>query len=77
MRLQRLTLRRLPGIHREFELTDLSPRLNVIVGPNASGKTSICQAVRRLLWPLKHLPNAFIHSEWVCDRDHFTIELKE
>ena len=50
MKLQRLSIRRLPGIDHPFELDDLGGGLNVIVGPNGIGKSRICAAVRALLW---------------------------
>lgn len=80
MKLKKLVLHRLPGFeHKGFELTDIHPGLNVIIGPNASGKTSICQAVRRLLWPekVKHFISAIIHSEWSCNEETFTIGVKD
>jgi hypothetical protein len=79
MKLKKLSLHSLPGFRRGFEITDISPRLNVIIGPNASGKTSICQAVRRLLWPdrVKHFLSAWIHSEWSYSQDTFTVEVKD
>ena len=52
MKLKRLAVRRMPGFEdRGFDLEDLSEGLNLIVGPNASGKTTICRAIRALLWP--------------------------
>ena len=52
MRLTRLNVRRMPGFEdRGFDLDDLSDGLNLIVGPNASGKTTSCRAIRGLLWP--------------------------
>lgn len=79
MRLSKLTLHRFPGFKRPFSLEKLHPGLNIIVGPNASGKTSICHAVRRLLWPQinKRWPVMAIHSEWVSDRGSFTMEVNE
>lgn len=67
MKLTRLFLHRLPGFkHRGFKLNALSPKMNLVVGPNASGKTSICLAVQKLLWPQLNpsfLPCS-IESEW-------------
>jgi energy-coupling factor transporter ATP-binding protein EcfA2 len=79
MKLKKLALHKLPGLQRSFELDDLSPGLNVIIGPNASGKTSICQAIRRLLWPnsVKHLLHAEIYSEWSHNQECFTIAVKD
>ncbi len=49
---ERVTVRRLPGFERQgFELSGLSPGINVIHGPNASGKTTTARALRLLLWP--------------------------
>ena len=51
MRLRRLAIRRLPGIPRPgFELDGFADGINVVVGPNASGKTSIPRAVRTALY---------------------------
>lgn len=51
MRLTRLEIHRLPGIDAAFTLTDLAPGINVVTGPNASGKSSIVRALRLLLAP--------------------------
>ena len=50
MILKRLRIDRLPGIADGFELTDLAAGLNIVLGPNASGKSSLCRAVRGLLY---------------------------
>ena len=50
MKLRRLQIERLPGITTRFELSDFAAGLNVVLGPNASGKSSICRAVRALLY---------------------------
>ena len=49
----KLTISRMPGIqHGEgFELSDLSPGINVIHGPNGSGKSSTARVIQELLWP--------------------------
>ncbi|MEE8141546.1 MAG: AAA family ATPase, partial [Planctomycetota bacterium] len=47
-----LDVRRMPGFpQRGFAVTDLSPGINVIYGPNASGKTTLADAIAALLWP--------------------------
>ena len=53
MILTHLDIRRLPGIDRPFALQP-RPGVNLIVGPNASGKSSTARAVRDLLWPARH-----------------------
>ena len=54
MRITRLDVRRLPGIDAPFIVEDLAPGLNVVLGPNASGKTSLRRAVLATLWPGAH-----------------------
>ena len=51
MKLRKLSIERLPGIDRPFELEQLGDGLNLIVGPNGIGKSRVCAAVRALLWP--------------------------
>ena len=49
---ERLAVRRMPGFEEGgFALEGLSPGVNVIHGPNASGKTTAGRAMRLLLWP--------------------------
>jgi len=50
MIIQRIGLENLFDLDR-VELSDLSPRINVIHGPNEAGKTSLLLALRMLLWP--------------------------
>ncbi len=51
MKLRRLHIRRMPGIDDGFYADGLDDGVKLIVGPNASGKSTICRAVRALLWP--------------------------
>lgn len=50
MKLRKLSIERIPGIDRPFELEQLGDGLNLIVGPNGIGKSRLCAAVRALLW---------------------------
>src|SRR5438132_699814 len=46
-----LHVRRAPGCAPGWRLRDLSPGINVIVGPNASGKTTTARALTSVMWP--------------------------
>ena len=50
MKLERLHISRVPGIDQPFTVDSIGPGINVIVGPNAVGKSSLCRTVRALLW---------------------------
>jgi hypothetical protein len=41
----------MPGLTAPFRLDGISPGLNIIHGPNASGKTMTARAISALLWP--------------------------
>jgi uncharacterized protein YhaN len=47
-----LHVRKMPGLPDGLKpITDLSKHINIIAGPNASGKTSTATALHQLLWP--------------------------
>jgi energy-coupling factor transporter ATP-binding protein EcfA2 len=62
VRLTSLRIEALPGIETPLRLDGLQPGVNVVVGPNASGKSSLVRAVRALLTP-EALPGAALHVE--------------
>ncbi len=47
---RRLDIRRTPGIHSPYSISELTDGINVIYGPNASGKSTTAQALQMLLW---------------------------
>lgn len=49
MKLERLRITHLPGMNQGVNLEDLDPGLNIITGPNASGKSSIVRALHYLV----------------------------
>lgn len=47
-----IEIRRMPGFPKgDLEMEDLCPGVNIIYGPNASGKTTLGRAIHRLLRP--------------------------
>ena len=48
---ERIEVRKAPGIHPGFTIDDLSPDINIVFGPNASGKSTTARAIQTLLWP--------------------------
>ena len=50
MKLLQLRIDRLPGIQPGFGVEDIGPGINVITGPNASGKSSLMRALRACLY---------------------------
>src|SRR5688572_14410056 len=57
---RRLRIDRFLGVTESFELRDLAAGVNVVYGPNASGKTTTARAVEALLWPKAAAPNGAI-----------------
>ncbi len=51
MKLEQLTIERLPGIAKGFTLDALSGDINLVTGPNTIGKSSLVRALRFLLRP--------------------------
>ncbi len=50
MKLRRIKINRLPGIEEPFSLDDIDDRIQIVIGPNGIGKSSLCRASRALLW---------------------------
>lgn len=48
---RRIRIDRYLGITSGFELRALAPGVNIVYGPNASGKTTTARAIETLLWP--------------------------
>ena len=58
LHLDRLTIDRMPGIAPGFTI-DARDGVNLVIGPNESGKSSLVRAFRLLLWPNESAPTPF------------------
>lgn len=68
MKIRSISIIRMPGFERGgLDLPELSDGLNLIIGPNASGKTTACRAIRGLLWPdtLEGVSPVSVEGQWV------------
>ena len=74
MKLRRLGIDRLPGIDEKFEVSDLAEGFNIVVGPNAIGKSSLCRAARALWWS-EHGPTdrLAVHALVECDGESWRV----
>jgi ABC-type cobalamin/Fe3+-siderophores transport system ATPase subunit len=65
MELRKVTVRRMPGVKEPFSVQPYSSHLNLLVGPNESGKTTLCRAIRAILWPGTETDEHIsIESQW-------------
>jgi exonuclease SbcC len=79
MKLRKLSIRRMPGFEeRGFELVGLSDQLNVITGPNASGKTTACRSIQGLLWPetLSGVAPVSLAGDWEENGKSLVVDLE-
>jgi hypothetical protein len=69
----------MPGFEKKgFTLEDLSSGLNIIIGPNASGKTTACRAIQGLLWPeiLEGISPIALIAEWIYNGERLRLEIE-
>jgi len=75
VRIESLDIERAPGLDKGLATLVLGPGLTVILGPNASGKSTIARAIRALLWPDQTPFDAHVRAGWSTDGEHHTSEL--
>ncbi|MBU2503176.1 ATP-binding protein, partial [bacterium] len=70
MRLLEFRSDRLPGIPTPFGFT-AGPGLNLVVGPNGIGKSSVARALHFLLWPRRGDPSTdlAVHADFQVGTD--------
>ena len=79
MKIRKLSIRRMPGFETGgLDLPELGDGLNLIIGPNASGKTTTCRAIRGLLWPetLTGVSPVSLAGQWVEDGDVLRLKME-
>ncbi len=72
MRLLELEIRHLAGIEAPFSVQFEPATLNLITGPNASGKSSLVRAVRAVLFPEPLAEYCEINTRWEDDEGILT-----
>ncbi len=66
MELRKVMVRQMPGVKEPFSVQPYSAHLNLLVGPNESGKTTLCRAIRAILWPGTETDEPIsIESQWI------------
>ncbi len=77
MHFRKIDIRRMPGFENGgFVLDALSPGINLVYGPNASGKSTTARAIQLLLWPDTMSPLRPSVIGWVdIDNDEWIVEL--
>ena len=74
MRLHRFSIHTLAGLPDGLTVTGLDSHLNVIAGPNASGKTRLCHAFRLLLYPQERSNDIVqLEAELVIDEKTYVV----
>ena len=74
MHLTRLKIHALPGIEPGFEFQPAAKSINIVIGPNASGKSSLVRALTHLLQPQQGDPPALsLEAEFYKDNARWQV----
>lgn len=74
---RRLRVERMPWLTGSYSLDELSPGINIIHGPNASGKTTTARALESILWPRDAAPRgAFLDADLLIDGEGWRIGIE-
>lgn len=79
MKLRKLSILRMPGFEEKgFAIEGLGDGLNVVTGPNGSGKTTACRAIQGLLWPetLSKVSPVLLAADWAEESKTLRVELE-
>lgn len=70
-----IDIRKAPGISPGFTIRNLSPDINIVYGPNASGKSTTARAIQALIWPHpSSLRGHALGGTFGFDGDRWTID---
>ena len=73
---QRLQVRRTPGIPDPFQLADLCPGINIVHGPNGSGKSSTLRAIEAILWRDRPVDSRLhLAADYTLDGVRYVVEV--
>lgn len=77
VRFRKIEVRRAPGFEGEgFAVEDLSSGVNIIHGPNASGKTTLADSIAAALWPGLAPERSWIVGRFDFDGDTWRVEVE-
>ena len=74
-RLTRLHVERAPGLPDGLPALDLDPGLTIVLGPNASGKSTLARVLRDLLWPTRLSTVDRVTASWTSAGEPLTADL--
>ena len=74
MKWRELRLDRAPGVMPGLSLEDCGAGLNVVVGPNGIGKSTLSRAARAALWRSEPFEHGHLHGRVVSRGDEWSIE---
>ncbi|WP_227357545.1 AAA family ATPase [Haladaptatus salinisoli] len=73
---EELTIRRAPGFESEgFAVEDICSGINIVHGPNATGKTTVAKSIERLFWPEATEGHAELVARLSVNGDAWRVEL--
>ena len=72
---ERIDVRKAPGINPGYSIDHLSPDINIVFGPNASGKSTTARAIQTLIWPHpSSLRRHELAASFHLNGDHWNVE---
>jgi energy-coupling factor transporter ATP-binding protein EcfA2 len=77
LQLRRVEVRRTPGIDDAYTLDEFSPSVNLIQGPNASGKSSTIRVIEAALWQARGIPGPIsVVAHYLVSGNRFRVDFE-